>query len=260
MDIISSIPRYDKNQLIIIDNYEIPLIEYLRELRTHKKITKKKISNLIKHNDYWYSQIERNGKKGDDNRQKTIYRNDLVDIISIVFYNCFTSNEIKENITKSENYLDKVLKAVPIQSSIKALDARTLFRNRTSVEQDKLFTSLIESLMKLLTKVYDSMYLSADKDRFLEALKNTNAILKIDSHFMLYLMELPFTDFLYDAKQEQVFSLLKDLSHITDSFSNNENKSLEEYYSCIINKIKEYTGENSNLKEHFSLLPIDFFQ
>lgn len=260
MNILSSIPRYDKNQLIIVDNHEITLIDYLKELRTQKKITKKKISNLIKHNDYWYSQIERNGKKGDDNRQKTIYRNDLVDIISIIFYDSYSSYEIKENTSKSENYLDKILKAVPIQSSVKILDSRAVFRNRTSEEQDNLFSSLVEALNKSLNKAYNSMYLSTDKDRFLEALKSANNILKIDSHFMLYIMELPFTDFLYDAKQEQIFSLLKDLSHITDSFSNNENKSLEEYYSCIINKIKEYTGENSNSKEHFSLLPIDFFK
>ena len=61
--ITTTIPRYDKNQYVIVGNDEIRLIDYLKKLRTEQNITKKKISNLIKHNDYWYSQIERNVKK-----------------------------------------------------------------------------------------------------------------------------------------------------------------------------------------------------
>jgi len=67
MNTMSDLPfttRYNKNQLLFIDEQEITLIDYLSKLRTSKKITKKKISNMIKHNDYWYSQIERNGKNG----------------------------------------------------------------------------------------------------------------------------------------------------------------------------------------------------
>ena len=77
-------PRYNKMQKLFIDGKEITLIEHLQELRTKNKITKKKISNIVKQNDTWYSQIERNGKNGDDNRQKTIYKPDLINIISIV--------------------------------------------------------------------------------------------------------------------------------------------------------------------------------
>ena len=82
-------------------------------MRQKNKITKKKISNLVKKNDYWYSQVERNGKKGDDNRQRTIYKPDLINIISIVKYNAQSSAELDAFREKSEIYLTKIIKATP---------------------------------------------------------------------------------------------------------------------------------------------------
>ena len=73
MAVARTIPRYDKTQLLLIEGREIRLIDHLKELRLKNNITKKKISNMIKKNDYWYSQVERSGKNGDDNRQRTIY-------------------------------------------------------------------------------------------------------------------------------------------------------------------------------------------
>lgn len=54
--------RYEKEGLIFTNEKEITLIAFLKEKRIEKKITKKYISNIIKNNDYWYSQIEM-GKK-----------------------------------------------------------------------------------------------------------------------------------------------------------------------------------------------------
>ena len=96
MAVATPIPRYDKTQLLLIDGKEIRLIDHLQELRIEKGITKKKISNLIKHNDYWYSQVERNGKNGDDNRQRTIYKPDLINIIAIVKYGAQTASDLNE--------------------------------------------------------------------------------------------------------------------------------------------------------------------
>ena len=114
MAIATPIPRYDKTQLLLIDGKEIKLIDHLKELRQKNKITKKKISNLVKKNDYWYSQVERNGKKGDDNRQRTIYKPDLINIISIVKYNAQSSAELDAFREKSEIYLTKIIKATPL--------------------------------------------------------------------------------------------------------------------------------------------------
>ena len=107
MNVATTIPRYDKNQILVIDNKEIKLIDHLKEIRSQKKITKKFISNLIKHNDYWYSQIERDGKNGDDNRQRTIYRTDLVNVISIIQYDATSQ--------KNWNYTNQRVKYILIK-------------------------------------------------------------------------------------------------------------------------------------------------
>ena len=246
-EIITTIPRYDKNQYVIVDNEEKKLIDYLKKLRTEKKITKKKISNLIKHNDYWYSQVERDGKNGDDNRQKTIYRNDLIDIICILYYDSTTSDEIIQNRSKSEIYIDKILKADILQGSTKPVLNSNIYRCRTPQEQNKLFDSLQNSLIKLLHDIFNSC--SSDKrDRFLNTLKNVNSCLKIDSDFLLYILELPFADFLYEASENQIISLLSDLSKIIDD-SNISDLSANEYKEMILTKIKEHIGKDYTVND-----------
>ncbi|MDD5830727.1 MAG: hypothetical protein PUD13_05610, partial [Lachnospira sp.] len=104
MAVATRIPRYNKLQKLFIDDNETTLIEHLKKLRIDKKITKKKISNIIKQNDTWYSQIERSGKNGDDNRQKTIYKPDLINIISIIKYGATSISELGQYHNQSEVY------------------------------------------------------------------------------------------------------------------------------------------------------------
>ena len=156
MDFPTEIWRYDKNQLLFVDGHEISLIQYLKQLREKKNITKKKISNLIKHNDYWYSQVERNGKKGDDNRQRTIYRADLINLISILLYDADTASALESNYNSSVTYIDKVLKAVPLKSSARQLDWLTLHQMRTDNEQEKLLNSLLATHEKLLRQTFNN--------------------------------------------------------------------------------------------------------
>lgn len=136
MSVATRIPRYNKSQKLFIDEHEVTLIDHLKQLRIERKITKKKISNIIKQNDTWYSQIERNGKNGDDNRQKTIYRPDLINIISIVKFGANSITELGEYNQQSEIYIDKIMKAVPIQESLKALEWYQINNNRTANEQE----------------------------------------------------------------------------------------------------------------------------
>lgn len=259
-EITTTIPRYDKNQYVIVENEEIKLIDYLKKLRTEKKITKKKISNLIKHNDYWYSQVERDGKKGDDNRQKTIYRNDLVDIICIIYYDATTSDEIILNRSKSEIYIDKILKADILQGSAKSVLSPNIYRGRTPEEQNKLFDSLQNSLNKLLHDIFNSCP-SDKRDRFLNTLKNVNTCLKIDSDFLMYILELPFADFLYEASENQIISLLSDLSKIIDN-SNISNLSANEYKEMIVTKIKEHIGKEYTVNDirKTAIIPTDLIK
>ena len=265
MTFATTIPRYDKNQLLIIDNREISLIDHLKELRSAKKITKKKISNLIKHNDYWYSQIERNGKNGDDQRQRTIYRTDLVDIISIVYYGANSKTELEKCKDKSEVYLDKIIKALPIKNSARKLEWYELYQCRTPEEQDRLFNSLLDTQEKLLRKAYDSLQDSGDKDNFLDALKNTNLSLKIDPLFIVFLSGLPFADFLYESKQHQLFSLLRSVMNLLDEIEIDENGEYNSSHSAPIiaiqNQIIKYTGQSfmQNRNRKYNLVdPADF--
>ena len=261
MAVATTIPRYDKNQIVTIDNRNIKLIDLLKELRLNKKITKKQISNLIKHNDYWYSQIERDGKNGDDNRQRTIYRPDLIDIISIIQYDAKNSKDLELHHSKSEVFLDKIIKALPLKESLKKLELYQLSHVRTTEEQDSLLNSLLAMQEKLLRKTYDSLIDNENRDHFLNALKNTNLALKIDPLFIVFLMGLPYADFLYESKQEELFSLFQDIIKVTDDITketNNGNiKKAEEYLDSIRAKITSYTGKDflNTMKKNFVFLP-----
>lgn len=248
MDFPTEIWRYDKNQLLFVDGHEISLIQYLKQLREKKNITKKKISNLIKHNDYWYSQVERNGKKGDDNRQRTIYRADLINLISILLYDADTASALESNYNSSVTYIDKVLKAVPLKSSARQLDWLTLHQMRTDDEQEKLLNSLLAIHEKLLRQTFNNFNNSADKDNFLNALRNMNTSLRIDPLFVMFLVGLPFADFLYEAEETTVNDLLRELMDKIDKITidNNSGKSrnLDECMTLMRETIVDYTKQS----------------
>lgn len=244
MPVATRIPRYNKSQKLFIDEHEVTLIDHLKQLRMERKITKKKISNIIKQNDTWYSQIERNGKNGDDNRQKTIYRPDLINIISIVKFGANSITELGEYNQQSEIYIDKIMKAVPIQESLKALEWYQINNNRTANEQERLFESLIDSICKSLKRSYVNLS-NGDKDIFLNCLKEINASMKIDACFLIQLAGLPFSEFLYEADQNRIDHLFNDVIGILDQIeSNNEDaKNISDnshYYHIIREKIDKY--------------------
>ena len=254
-------PRYNKMQKLFIDGKEITLIEHLQELRTKNKITKKKISNIVKQNDTWYSQIERNGKNGDDNRQKTIYKPDLINIISIVKYGANNISELGNYKAQSEVYLDKIIRAVPLEESSIPLEWYQLPNSRTPEEQEKLFESLMDSINTSLRQSFYNLKYN-DKNDYLNKLKEINASLKLDVCFIISLAGLPFSEFLYEADQNRIDTLLKS---IMETMDHRENTSTENntstnyfYYNEILDKIKnyieiaKYTRRNS-----FEILPVD---
>lgn len=235
--------RYNKNQLLFIDEQEITLIDYLSKLRTSKKITKKKISNMIKHNDYWYSQIERNGKNGDDNRQKTIYRNDLIDIISIVLYNASSSADLKKFSAQSKYYIDNVIKVVPYKESGRTPNWYKVFQGRTDEERERLLSSIINTQSELLRKTYDSLA-ELDRDAFLNSLLNMNKCLRIDPIFIIALVGLPYMDFLYEAQHQQIEELLtklmKKMQTLQEDANNGSFLTKQAYYRELKQTILDY--------------------
>ena len=244
MAIATRIPRYNKSQKLYINETETTLIEHLKKLRTESKITKKKISNIVKQNDSWYSQIERSGKNGDDNRQKTIYRPDLINIISIVKYGATSISELGEYHDQSAIYIDKIIKAVPLEESLETLEWYQINNSRTPSEQENLFESLINSIDKSIRQAYTNLPLG-EKDIFLNHLKEINASLKIDTCFLISLAGLPFSEFLYEADQNRIDQLIKDIMDITDKIETKEidnQKALDNsyYYYKICEKIEKY--------------------
>lgn len=261
MAVATRIPRYSKFQKILVNDKELTLIEHLQNLRTECKITKKKISNIIKQNDTWYSQIEQNNKSGNKNRQTTIYRPDLVKIISIVKYGANTISDLPNYQDKSEVYLDKIIKAIPLDESLKKIEWYEIYKNRTPVEQNNLFSSLLESITKLLQQAYDSLSIG-DRNIFLDHLKNMNASLKIDSVFIVYLAGLPFSEFLYESNQEKIYLLLqnimKTLDKLTIESNKDDHKQNDDYIRILRQQLLDYIGKSSyTLKQNFIPLPDD---
>lgn len=259
----ASLLRYNKNQKIIINTQEIRLIDHLKELRIARKITKKKISNLVKQNDYWYSQIERNGKNGDDNRQLTIYRSDLIKVIAIIKFGAMTSKEIALNKTQSINYIDKIINAIPVNGSVTKIELLRLVQNRTPEEQERLLESLLTAQTQLLNHAFSQLSNINDRDIFLDHLKNLNSSLKINPTFMVYLAGMPFTEFLYESKQETLHKLLTDIMGQLDNFridiNNGKIQKASSYLSTLQSTITEYTGKTfmGLPKENNTSLPKD---
>ena len=262
MPIATRVPRYNKLQKLFIDGKEITLIEHLKQLRTERNISKKRISNLIKQNDTWYSQIERNGKNGDDNRQKTIYRPDLINIISIVKFGASSISALGEYYSQSEIYIDKIIKATPISESIKTLEWYQINNTRTSDEQERLFESLMTSLNKSIRQTYVNLYHN-DKDVFLNCLKEINASLKLDACFIISLAGLPFSEFLYEADQNRIDKLIKDIMNTMDEITiNNSNQEKilmnQDYFEQIKEKIQDYINITKyTRRNNYELLPPD---
>lgn len=260
MAIATRIPRYNKLQKLFIDNKEITLIDHLKQLRIENKITKKKISNIIKQNDTWYSQIERNGKNGDDNRQKTIYRPDLINIISIIKYGANSIEELGKYRSQSEVYIDKVIKATPLEESLKTLEWYEINNRRSPEIQDKLFESLMTSINASIRQTYTNSP-EHIKNMILSCLKEINSSLKIDTCFLLSLAGLPFSEFLYEADQDRIDTLINNVMSVLDKIDLEDSKKHADnkyYFTKIVESIQEYVDISKQTRRNtFEFLPPD---
>ena len=259
MKVAKTMPRYDKFQRLLIDDQETTLIEHLQQLREVNKITKKKISNLIKNNDSWYSQVERSGKNGDDHRQRTIYRNDLIDIISIVKYGAQSTDNLRTLSPKSEIYIDKIIKAIPISGSEKKLELYQFNPHRTDEEQKRLFESLLSSITKQITLTFND----ADRygrDKLLDCMKNIKATLRIDPVFLIALSGQSFASFLYEVSQKEAQDLLSSVSKKLDAINiKNETEcsfTKEQLFNELRTEIAKKLPTERD-KSHVTLLPED---
>ena len=145
--------RYGKKDEFVLDGKKYVLIDFLKERRTENKITKKFISNIIKGNDYWYSQIEM-GR--DDNRRKYIERDELANIISIIIFNAKNFLEVKHYKLQSLNYIDNVLKLkYNIPGELPVYEIENKFLKRQS---DEYANKLLDDTLKLFNGTISSFY------------------------------------------------------------------------------------------------------
>ena len=221
--------RYDKNQIILVDGQEMSLIQHLKQLRESKNITKKRISNLVKHNDSWYSQV------------------DLINTISMLVFGATTAADLETYFNSSINYIDKVIKAVPLKSSARQIDWLSLHQLRTVDEQSKLLDSLLSTQEKLLRQTFENLNGNENKDYFLDALRNMNTSLRIDPLFIMFLVGLPFADFLYESEQAEINALLRTLMEKIDTITNDNNngnvRTINECMALLRETVTDYTKQ-----------------
>lgn len=165
----------------------------------------------------------------------------MINIISIVKYGANNISELGNYKAQSEVYLDKIIKAVPLEESSIPLEWYQLPNSRTPEEQEKLFESLMDSINTSLRQSFYNLKYN-DKNDYLNKLKEINASLKLDVCFIISLAGLPFSEFLYEADQNRIDTLLKS---IMETMDHRENTSTENntstnyfYYNEILDKIK----------------------
>ncbi len=187
----------------------------------------------------------------------------LIKIISIVKYGANTSSEISECKEKSEVYLKKIIKAVPLKESIRRLEWYQIPKSRTPEEQDNLFSSLLANQTKLLQQAYDQLS-RGDRNNFLDCLKEMNASLKIDPVFIVFLVGLPFSEFLYESNQERSCSLLQNvmgtLDQMTISIDKEDSGQSMKYLNTLRQELSDYLEKSYPRRQKYIPLPDDEFE
>ena len=152
---------------------------------------------------------------------------------------------------------------LPLKESVRKLEWYELHDIRTPEEQERLFSSLITTHTKLLQQAFDNLGTIADRDIFLNYLKNINTSLRIDPVFIIFLSGLPYADFLYESKQEDLYAFLRKIMKTLDSFETddvtNNPKNAKYYYDKLYREIQKYTHKNfdDSFSKRWELLPPD---
>lgn len=148
--------KYDKNSSLYINGDCISLIAYLSNKRKEKNLTKKWISNIIKNNDYWYSQIEMGQK--DDCRRKFINRSDLINIVSVIIFDAKNEFDLERLSSTSENYIDNIIKVVPVDKTPREIPVYEVIKEVNQLYSPEYTNERIEGLLANLNLVIRNFY------------------------------------------------------------------------------------------------------
>ena len=218
--------RYEKNCTIYINGNETTLINYLKEKRIEKKINKKTISNIIKGNDYWYSQIEM-GKK-DDNRRKYITRLDLIDIISVIIYDAKTLLDLERFRDNSANYLDKIIKVAPYDKNPRIIPLYEIMNKNKELFNPEYINNRINDSLNDLNFVIRDFYNKCnpiEQDSIISFINTLILNLSLEPILTLHYCGIPFCSFFSaqpkDANSKSILDkhLLNDIDSILTKYS-----------------------------------------
>ncbi len=218
--------RYEKNSIIYINGKEHTLIDYLKEKRIEKKITKKSISNIIKNNDYWYSQIEM-GKK-DDSRRKFINRLDLINIISVIVYEAKTALDLERFYANSENYIDNIIKVSSYDEYPRIMPLYEIINRNSELFNPEYTNNRIDECLNDLNSVIKDFYGKCnpiEQDSIINFLNTLILNLSVEPILTLHYYGLPFCSFFsaqpkdHDSKTVIDENALNDLDSMLIKYS-----------------------------------------
>lgn len=195
-NVITKPLRYEKNSTIYLNGKEYILIDFLKEKRIEKKITKKNISNIIKNNDYWYAQIEM-GKK-DDSRRKYINRPDLIQIISVIIYDAKTALDLERFHANSENYIDNIIKVTSYDKNPRIMPLHEIINRNNELFNPEYTNNRIDSCLNDLNSVIKELYNKCnpiEQDSIINFLNTLILNLSVEPILSLHYYGLPFCTF-----------------------------------------------------------------
>ena len=247
--------KYDKWAEITVDGKTTTLIDHLKQIRVQEHITKKKISQIIKGNTYWYSQLERNGKKGDDNRRKYIEENELINIISVIEYGAKNMEDLSKCQPLSIQYIGN-LHLSPIDSRYRYPSQMSKYLDKAS--QYNLILSLLNSIQKAISEYVNNAERS-ERDRIIELLKNFSRTLNHNPKFALELAGLEIAP-IFDKDSAIIsYTFLNEIQSLLDKHELENNYiSPQELGEAISKCYDNYKNIAGHLFESFKKYDIKF--
>lgn len=219
--------RYEKNVTLHLNKKTYTLINFLSEKRIEKKITKKSISNIIKNNDYWYSQIEMG--TNDDSRRKFINRPDLIDIISVIIYDAKTKLDLERLYSNSENYIDNILKVSSFDKLPREIPVYEAINKSSELFTPEYANNRINDCLNDFNSVIQNFYKQCnplEQDAIINFLNTLVLNLSTEPVLTLHYCGLPFCSFFAAqpkderSKKELDENALADLDSILVKYSN----------------------------------------
>ena len=186
--------RYEKRVPIVVNNTEYQLIDYLSLKRQEKGITKKDISLIIKNNNYWYSQIEMG--ENDNNRRRFINRNDLVDIISVIFFDAKTVLDLEYSTSFSERYIDETLKITSYDKSPRPMPVYEMIAQFNKSTAPEVTNLRLDNCLSDLNNTINKLFHNADPIQQIAIINLLNAFiynLSTNPIIMLHFCSIPFS-------------------------------------------------------------------